>query len=98
MGDEPREEAVFENTQVAKYQGLAQHDRYHREIHGVAHVAIEAADHEALGGKYGGGCAHFLKGEAGEGLEQDCEGRGDPDQAYDTQRGKAWERGIGAPS
>src|SRR5262245_23344700 len=49
VGEQPEHTAVGDETPVGEHQSLAEHKCNHRDVHGIAHVAVETRHHQLLG-------------------------------------------------
>ena len=95
---EPHHQSVLEKRDAAEQQSLTEDQRDYGHIHGVAHVPIESGDDQMLRRGDRRRRPQALDGEAGEGIEQHGQPRGDHQTAHDAQRKKAEQRQSQAPA
>ena len=82
---------VGEQLEPAEEQRLPNDGRRHRQVHWVAHVPVQAADDESLGGRDGRRRPSTLADEPGERLEENGRTHEDQRDAGDAER-EVWRR------
>ena len=89
---------VLEHLDAAEEQSLAEDQRRNRHVHGIAHVAIQPADHQMLWRRDGRRCPQALKGEAGEGVKQQREAGADQQRTEHAKGRETQQRRRHMPS
>ena len=70
MESQPDDERIDQQPNVGEERRLAQDDRHHCDVHGIAHAPIGAGDHQPLRRGDGGRRSAPLQGESPETLQE----------------------------
>jgi hypothetical protein len=81
--DDPEDRGVDDEAWAAENRRLPEDDRDHREVHRVAHVAVQAPDHEVLRGRAGERRPQALDHEADHRVREYADAGGDQQCADD---------------
>src|SRR5215475_1347555 len=97
-GGDPDGGGIAEQDGLAQQECLPGDGGHDRQVHRVADVPVEAADHQALGRSGRGGRAAAFDGEARERLDQDDASRDEHDQPGQAHRQPCGQRPAQPPA
>ena len=86
MEEQPDDQAELEQSGVSKEESLAEDQRSHCEVYGVAHIAIQPGYDQVFWRRYWGWRAETLPGKAAERIQQHRKSEGDKEHSQLAKR------------